>query len=238
MGRRYAFALLCVLGMVVFFALAAVSLRIYVNRQMSDAFAELETVLPQLREKVVENHEVKTIAGGRRRPRLEQVKGGASGMPEIVDVVKEDIHFGVEDKGVGEENVLPDISETFEALDSAYEAGREDLPFEGPRLEPTEVVEQMPQFPGGITALMKWLDEHVVYPQSCIRMRIGGELQVSFLVDIDGTIHEPEIVFSLHPDLDRSVINAIRRMPRWQPGKVNGRISVVRVTLPVNFQPR
>ena len=238
MGRRYAFALLCVFGMVIFFALIAVSLRFYVNRQMRHAFAELETVLPQLREKTESGHDMKTNAGGRQRPRLAQVKGGVSGMPEIVDVTKEDIRFGVEEDAVEGENALADISETFEALDSAYEAGREDLPFEGPHLQPTEVVEQMPQFPGGITALMKWLDEHVVYPQSCIRMRIVGELQVSFFVEVDGTIHEPKIVYSLHPDLDRAVLNAVRRMPRWQPGKIDGKLSVVCVTLPVNFQPR
>ena len=69
-------------------------------------------------------------------------------------------------------------------------------------------------------------------------MKIGGELQVNFLVDIDGTLHEPRIVYSLHPDLDRSVLNAIRRMPRWIPGKSQGKLTVVSVTLPVLFQPR
>ena len=148
------------------------------------------------------------------------------------------MRFGVDEETFEQDGILTDISDTFEALDSVYAAGDSTLPFEGPRLQPTEVVEQMPQFPGGITALMKWLDEHVVYPQSCIKMKIGGELQVSFLVNIDGTLKDPKIVYSLHPDLDRAVLNAIRRMPRWQPGKVDGKMTVVCVTLPVNFQPR
>ena len=238
MGRRYAVALLFVFAMVFFFAFVAISVRIYVSREMRSSFAELETVVPQLREKALEGHEVKTVAGGRHRPRLAKVEGGVSGMPEIVDVVKEDIHFGVDEEAFNSDGALTDISDTFEELDSAYAAEDTILPFEGPHLQPTEVVEQMPQFPGGITALMKWLDEHVVYPQSCIKMRIGGELQVSFFVDIDGTLHDPKIVYSLHPDLDRAVLNAIRRMPRWQPGKVDGKMTMVCVTLPVNFQPR
>lgn len=238
MGRRYTVALLLVLAMVLIFVFVAISVRMYVNREMRSAFAELETVIPQLREKAFSGHEVKTVAGGRSRPRLAAEKGAVSGMPEIVDVVKEDIKFGVDEESFATDGALSDVSETFEALDSAYEANDTTLPFVGPRLQPTEVVEQMPQFPGGITALMKWLDDHVVYPQSCVKMRIGGELQVTFLVNVDGTLESPEIVYSLHPDLDRAVLNAIRRMPRWQPGKVDGKMTVVRVTLPVNFQPR
>ena len=238
MGRRYTVALLFVLAMVLIFAFVAISVRMYVNREMRSAFAELETVIPQLKEKVLSDHEVKTVAGGRPRPRLAAEKGAVSGMPEIVDVVKEDIKFGVDEESFATDGAMSDVSETFDALDSAYMANDTTLPFEGPHLQPTEVVEQMPQFPGGITALMKWLDDHVVYPQSCVKMRIGGELQVSFLVNVDGTLSSPEIIYSLHPDLDRAVLNAIRRMPRWQPGKVDGKMTVVRVTLPVNFQPR
>lgn len=238
MGRRYAVALLLVFVMVLFFTFVAISVRFYVARDARSAFAELETVAPQLREKAIEGHEVKTVAAGRCRPRLEKVERGTSSMPEIVDVVKEDIRFGINEETAEGEGATADITSTFEALDSQYESKDTLLPFEGPHLQPTEVVEQMPQFPGGITALMKWLDEHVVYPQSCIKMRIGGELQVSFLVNIDGTVREPKIVYSLHPDLDRAVLNAIRRMPRWQPGKVDGKMTVVCVTLPVNFQPR
>ena len=238
MGRRYAMALILVLGMVLLLSVIALSIRFYVKNEMRHAFAELETVLPQLKEKVEDGHEVKNIAGGRPRPRLAAVKGATSSVPEIVEVTKNDIHFGVDEEKFVAEGSIADISETFEELDSAYSADREDLPFEDPHLQPTEVVEQMPQFPGGITALMKWLDEHVVYPQSCVRMKIGGELQVSFFVEVDGTLHDPKIVYSLHPDLDRAVLNAIRRMPRWVPGKVDGKLTVVCVTLPVNFQPR
>ena len=195
MGRRYTVALLFVLAMVLIFAFVAISVRMYVNREMRSAFAELETVIPQLKEKVLSGHEVKTVAGGRPRPRLAAEKGAVSGMPEIVDVVKEDIKFGVDEELFATDGAMSDVSETFDALDSAYMANDTTLPFEGPHLQPTEVVEQMPQFPGGITALMKWLDDHVVYPQSCVKMRIGGELQVSFLVNVDGTLSSPEIIY-------------------------------------------
>lgn len=238
MGRRYAFALLVVGGMVVLLTLGGVALRLWMEYDRKEALEELEDVLPKLaRMDAEQDHVLKSVATGRPRPpRLQRVEGGVAAVPEIVEVTKQDIRFGIEEEQMQEDG-LPDIAETFEELDSLH-ALQEDLPLEGPHLLPTEVVEEMPQFPGGIGALMKWLDEHVAYPPNCVRMKIGGQLEVNFLVEVDGRLTNARIVHSLHPDLDRAVLNAIRRMPRWTPGRVNGRVSVVSMTLPVRFTPR
>lgn len=241
MGRRYAVALLVVVLCVMSLVAVTVGFRLLVGRQLRHSLEALENQLPQMKRAQVEKgHEAKEIAGTRVRPRMAVVEEGTSAVPELVEVTKNNIRIGVEkdNQMPVEDWELSEFQESLEELDSLYEERKDSLPYGGPALEPTEVVEEMPQFPGGIKALMGWLDQHVVYPRRCISQKIGGELQVNFLVDVDGTPREPRIVYSLHPDLDRAVLNAIRRMPRWQPGKANGRVTVVSVTLPVNFQPR
>lgn len=102
-------------------------------------------------------------------------------------------------------------------------------------LSPLDVVEEMPQFPGGLSALMKWLDKNVVYPPVCIRNKVEGRVEVSFLINKSGDIINPTISKALHPLLDREAIFAIKKMPKWMPGKVGGRVSVVRITIPIEF---
>ena len=241
-GRRNFAALLFVIGGVVTAVLLIVGFRLLFIHQVKKAIADLEEAVPQLKmAEVKSGHELKMVAGGRQRRRMAKVEKGISVVPEFSDVAKEDIRFGVEIDEKEDGSLLMvenDVFVNIDTPDSVDETLPDDLPYEGRRLQAVEVVEQMPRFPGGIPALMKWLDENVVYPQNCIRMKIGGEMQVTFLVDIDGKVHEPSVTFSLHPDLDRAVINAIRRMPRWEPGKVDGKLSVVSITLPVHFQPR
>ena len=100
---------------------------------------------------------------------------------------------------------------------------------------PVEVVEQMPQFPGGLKGLMQWLTENLYYPPICVRNKVQGRVEVSFLVDADGNVKNPQVTKKVHPLLDREALLTIKRMPRWEPGKVHGKVSVVRVTVPVVF---
>lgn len=100
---------------------------------------------------------------------------------------------------------------------------------------PVEVVEEMPQFPGGLKALMQWLDKNIVYPPICIRDKVEGRVEVSFFVDQQGNVKNPQVTKGVHPLLDREALLTVKRMPKWMPGKVNGKFSVVRVTIPVEF---
>lgn len=61
-------------------------------------------------------------------------------------------------------------------------------------------------------------------------------MEVSFLVDEKGYVREPEITKKLHPELDNVVMSAMRRMPRWQPGKKGSHIAIVRVSIPLHFE--
>ena len=83
-------------------------------------------------------------------------------------------------------------------------------------------VEQQAEFPGGQTALMKWLSNNVRYPESAQQNDIQGRVVVRFVVEKDGSIGAATIVKGVDKDLDREALRVVKKMPRWQPGKNNG----------------
>lgn len=101
---------------------------------------------------------------------------------------------------------------------------------------PVEIVEEMPQFPGGLSALMKWLDKNIRYPAGVRRKHIEGEVRVTFIIDTEGNVREPQITKSIDRTLDDEILRTVRKMPPWIPGRVNGKQSNVRITIPVVFQ--
>ena len=101
---------------------------------------------------------------------------------------------------------------------------------------PVEIVEEMPQFPGGLSALMKWLDKNIRYPAGVRRKHIEGEVRVTFIIDTEGNVREPQIAKSIDRTLDDEILRTVRKMPPWIPGRVNGKQSNVRITIPVVFQ--
>lgn len=100
-----------------------------------------------------------------------------------------------------------------------------------------DIVEQMPEFPdGGIRGLMRYLTQHIFYPDVAVRNRIQGQVTVQFIVEADGSIADVSILKGVHLYLDREALRVIRRMPRWKPGIRDGQPVRVRCTLPVIFK--
>lgn len=97
------------------------------------------------------------------------------------------------------------------------------------------VVEQMPSFPGGDAALMKFLRDNVKYPHIAQEHGIQGRVYVSFVVGKDGTIRDVAVGRSVDPALDNEAIRVVKAMPKWQPGKQRGKSVNVKYMLPVNF---
>ena len=98
-----------------------------------------------------------------------------------------------------------------------------------------QTVEQMPEFPGGIQALMQYIRSHLQPPPDSIRDRIQGKVIVRFVVEPDGTITNAEVIKGLHPFCDREAICLIESMPKWIPGKHNGVAVPVYSCIPVSF---
>lgn len=99
-----------------------------------------------------------------------------------------------------------------------------------------EVCEQMPTFPGGDAALMKYLAENVKYPALAIKAQEQGRVVVSFTVEKDGAISDVKVARSVTPSLDAEAVRVVKAMPKWTPGKQDGQLVRVRYNVPVSFK--
>ena len=98
-----------------------------------------------------------------------------------------------------------------------------------------DVVEEMPQYPGGPQALFKFLSENVHYPAEAEKAGIQGRVIATFVVEKDGSISQPTVVKSVDPLLDAEAVRVISAMPNWKPGKQNGKVVRVKYTVPLSF---
>jgi protein TonB len=97
------------------------------------------------------------------------------------------------------------------------------------------IVEQNPEFPGGYEALMKYLKDNIDYPVVAQENGIKGKVTLKFVVNREGSISQIQIVKGVDPSLDKEAIRVVQSMPKWIPGKQNGKTVNVWFTLPVNF---
>lgn len=100
------------------------------------------------------------------------------------------------------------------------------------------IAEVMPSFPGGDKALMEYISQQLVYPDSAKINGIEGRVILRFKVKASGEIDEIEVLRSLSKDCDKEAIRIIKEMPLWMPGKQNGQAVDVYFTLPIRFSLR
>lgn len=99
-----------------------------------------------------------------------------------------------------------------------------------------DVVEVMPQFPGGQIAMLKYIMENMKYPKQAMKEGIQGRVTVSFIVEKDGRVSNVRLLHSVQSALDKEAIRVVKSMPKWTPGKQNGKPVRVRFNLPVMFK--
>lgn len=99
-----------------------------------------------------------------------------------------------------------------------------------------DVVEVMPQFPGGQIAMLQYLMKNIKYPEQAMKEGIQGRVAVRFIVEKDGSISDVKPVLSVHPLLNKEAVRVVKSMPKWSPGKHNGKPVRVRFNLPVMFK--
>ncbi len=97
------------------------------------------------------------------------------------------------------------------------------------------VVEEQPEFPGGYTELMKYLQTNMKYPQIAKENGISGKVWINFVVDDKGNIIKIKVAKSVDPTLDAEAVRVVENMPKWKPGKQRGKSVYVNFNLPVNF---
>ena len=108
-------------------------------------------------------------------------------------------------------------------------------------LEPDEdyphiVVEVQPEYPGGSEALLAYLRSEINYPAICRENKIEGRVLVTFIINKDGSIVDPEVVRGVHPALDSEALRVISQMQPWKPGIQHGKLVRVKYTVPINFR--
>ncbi len=142
----------------------------------------------------------------------------------------------VDDEADIEESELASVEETGEVVEIS-DIGNvvvEEVPEEEPILQ---VVEQMPEFPGGMQALMRYLKDNINYPRISRENGSQGRSFIAFVVNTDGSIQDVEVMKSSSDVyLDKEAVRVVTGMPKWNPGKQSGKAVRVRFTLPVTFR--
>ena len=99
-----------------------------------------------------------------------------------------------------------------------------------------QVVEEMPEFPGGMGEAMKFLAKNIKYPVAAQQAKIEGRVIVQFVVERDGSISDIHTLRGVNPDLDAEAIRVVSLMPKWKPGKQRGKAVAVKYTMPIMFR--
>ena len=99
-----------------------------------------------------------------------------------------------------------------------------------------EVVENMPEFPGGNAALMQYLAKNITYPTIAQENGTQGRVIIQFVVNQDGSIVDAKVARSVDPYLDKEALRVINAMPKWKPGMQRGKPVRVKFTVPVMFR--
>ena len=100
------------------------------------------------------------------------------------------------------------------------------------------VVEKMPEFKGGEEKLREFLSENLIYPDSARLNGISGTVYISFVVEADGELTDIKPLRGLGGGLTEEAVRAVLLMPKWEPGRVNGKPVRCLFTLPVKFTLR
>ena len=150
-------------------------------------------------------------------------------VPEIIDVVEERVETTIDLSSLEDDQSRAQI-QTY-------------TPPPPPKQEEEEateeifvVVEDQPEFPGGMSALMKFLGDNIKYPVITQENGIQGRVITNFVVERDGSITDVQVVRGEDPSLDREAVRVIQTMPKWKPGQQRGKAVRVRFTLPVVFR--
>ena len=153
---------------------------------------------------------------------------------EILQVVEDDVEVA--------DVEIASVDDSFDKLQQTFtppapaQQGRKQEKVEEEQI--FEFLEEMPEFPGGEKAMLKWLGDHVKYPAVAAENNIQGRVMVSFVVERDGSVSNVKVDRGVDPSLDKEAIRLVESMPKWKPGMQTGKPVRCRFRLPVTFKLR
>ena len=133
-----------------------------------------------------------------------------------------------DEEGNGEKNDKAEKADDNTPAPVAVDMGDNPLNF--------RIVEQLPEFPGGMSAFVKWLTDNLRYPPVAQRQKIQGRVVISFVINRDGSICDLKVAHSVNPILDNEALRVARMMPRWKPGIDKNRPCRTLFAIPVEFK--
>lgn len=128
------------------------------------------------------------------------------------EIINEDLEFDIIDDNYGPDSIITEDGPVF------------------------MMVEQMPEFEGGMDSLMNYLKREINYPQTALDDSIQGRVYISFAILKNGIISQVEVTRGIRSDLDDVCIEAIKNMPNWKPGQQRGKEVNVRLIIPIIFK--
>ena len=242
-GKRNVMALLVMFAIGVAIAAIVAIKGVVENAMKSDVAIEADVELAKLAEKKeakVEKKEEPKVD----KIEVERVKSSVKFVPPVI---KKDDEVKPEDELKSQEELNQtntaigafDVKGNDEAAGEVLKAKEVIAQPEPPKEEETkvfDVVEQMPSFPGGQSALLQYLSSNIKYPVVAEENGVQGRVIVTFVVERDGSITDVRVVKSVDPSLDKEAQRVVKSMPKWIPGKQNGSAVRVKYTVPVTFR--
>ncbi|MTI32246.1 TonB family protein [Xanthovirga aplysinae] len=147
--------------------------------------------------------------------------------PEVIEVPDEE-----EIEEEIEVNLDIEVTEETEIEEIVFE----EAPTEEKADEIFTIVENQPEYPGGMKAFYKYVSKTMKYPAQARRMGIDGRVIVQFVVDTDGAITNVKVIRGRGAGLDEEAIRVLKNSKKWKAGKQRGIPVKVRMTLPINFK--
>lgn len=180
--------------------------------------------------------------------RLEDHRKSLESVPELPDIKADDVLESLQEQDTENNESYNDINlpEIEQATITVQEKVAEPSDMQsGNDIEPQNeiedknavynVVEEMPEYPGGMSAMMRFIVKNLKYPEEAQRDGIKGRVLINFVVDVDGALTEIKVFQSVNPYLDKEAIRVVSSMPKWKPGRQKGKPVKVKYTIPINF---
>lgn len=179
--------------------------------------------------------------------RSDMIAAAPSGAPakptpknvKVVDEVKKQLERNVtintlrdaqgEGEGGANGEQASDDEETTKAL-SPVAVDKDENPLK------LRVVQQLPEFPGGMVEMMKWITRTLHYPYAAQKQKIEGRVLVTFIINRDGSIANIKVLKSVHPLLDNEAKRVVKLMPHWKPGIEDGKPCRTMFAIPIEFK--
>lgn len=186
---------------------------------------------PEALENIVKEIDLEALKEEERIPLIKEPVVERPQSAEEFNVVEEEPQVELED-----EIAPPETDVELKTVDEVEDAEQPTvLDMENNPLN-FRVVEELPEFPGGAVELMKWLTKNLKYPTSAQQRKVQGKVVAQFIVNIDGSISNIELLTHVDPSLDREALRVVRLMPKWKAGKQDAKPCRTQVCIPIVFK--